>query len=323
MTTAHQGAGSATTTPSPGPGASASPSASTSRPGSAAPTSTRRSPSRWRPSRASRGARSRRTRWRRPPARSSAALIVRWTYTDVICGRRPRPHHQDPGRLLHAAGQRRATGQHHRTRFFDQIIGTAILRLRDLRDHRPPQQPAAGQPRPVVVGLLVVGIGMAWGTNAGYAINPARDFGPRLASLPHRLRHGAARTSTAASTSGCPIVGPLIGGLIGGGVYKLLIERLPARGRCDEDPPVPSPGGRQHRPHVLTTRPHRPRERRRTSMAGLRRRRRPGHHQHPLHDLRPRRQRGGPAPARARADPAAGRLGRAQPGGDLGAHQRR
>ena len=44
-------------------------------------------------------------------------------------------------------------------------------------------------------------------------------------------------------------------------------------------------------------------------MAGLRRRRRPGHHQHPIHDLRPRRQRGRPAPARARADPAAGRAG--------------
>ena len=52
----------------------------------------------------------------------------------------------------------------------------------------------------------------------------------------------------------------------------------------------------------------------------LRRCRRPGHHQHPIHDLRPRRQRGGPPPARARADPAAGRLGRAQPGRDLGAH---
>ena len=41
-----------------------------------------------------------------------------------------------------------------------------------------------------------------------------------------------------------------------------------------------------------------------------------------LHDLRPRRRRGRPPPARARADPAAGRLGRAQPGRDLGAHPR-
>ena len=46
---------------------------------------------------------------------------------------------------------------------------------------------------------------------------------------------------------------------------------------------------------------------------------RPGHDEHPVHDLRPRRQRGRPPPARARADPAAGRLGRAQPGRDLGA----
>ena len=53
----------------------------------------------------------------------------------------------------------------------------------------------------------------------------------------------------------------------------------------------------------------------------LRRRDRPGHHQHPVHDLRPRRRRGRPPPARARADPAAGGLGRAQPGRDLGAHR--
>ena len=55
----------------------------------------------------------------------------------------------------------------------------------------------------------------------------------------------------------------------------------------------------------------------------LRRRDRPGHDEHAVHDLRPRRRGGRPAPARAPADPAARRLGRARPGRDLGAHQRR
>ena len=45
----------------------------------------------------------------------------------------------------------------------------------------------------------------------------------------------------------------------------------------------------------------------------LRRSNRPGHHQHPVHDLRPRRRRGRPSSARTRADPAEGGLGRAQP----------
>ena len=54
---------------------------------------------------------------------------------------------------------------------------------------------------------------------------------------------------------------------------------------------------------------------------GLRRRGRPGHHEYSLHGVRPRRQGGGPPPARARADPAAGRVGGARPPRDLGADQ--
>ena len=62
----------------------------------------------------------------------------------------------------------------------DQIVGTALLvaavfALTDERNAPPP----AGL-TPVLVGLTVMAIGMAFGVNAGYAINPARDFGPRL-----------------------------------------------------------------------------------------------------------------------------------------------
>src|SRR5947209_7173464 len=62
----------------------------------------------------------------------------------------------------------------------DQIVGTAllvaVLFATGDRRNRPPAPAIA----PVVVGLLVVAIGMSFGYNAGYAINPARDFGPRL-----------------------------------------------------------------------------------------------------------------------------------------------
>jgi glycerol uptake facilitator protein len=40
-----------------------------------------------------------------------AALLVRWNYTEVLAQGRPRPHHQDPGRVLHPAGQRHAAGR--------------------------------------------------------------------------------------------------------------------------------------------------------------------------------------------------------------------
>src|SRR4051795_279417 len=64
--------------------------------------------------------------------------------------------------------------------FVDQIVGTAllvgvILGITDARN-----SPAPNGLAPVVVGMLVVLIGATFGFNAGYAINPARDFAPRL-----------------------------------------------------------------------------------------------------------------------------------------------
>jgi Glycerol uptake facilitator and related permeases (Major Intrinsic Protein Family) len=64
--------------------------------------------------------------------------------------------------------------------FIDQVVGTALLvgvifAITDTRN-----SPAPAGLAPVVVGLLVLLIGATFGLNAGYAINPARDFGPRL-----------------------------------------------------------------------------------------------------------------------------------------------
>src|SRR3954468_4708350 len=64
--------------------------------------------------------------------------------------------------------------------FIDQVVGTALLVtvIFGIMDGRNSPVPAGLAP--VVVGLLVVLIGATFGFNAGYAINPARDFGPRL-----------------------------------------------------------------------------------------------------------------------------------------------
>ncbi|MEU1942890.1 aquaporin, partial [Streptomyces sp. NPDC020125] len=106
----------------------------------------------------------------------------------------------------------------------DQIIGTAILVLlifavTDLLNSAPKANLG-----PLIIGLIVVAIGMAWGADAGYAINPARDFGPRLASFLTGYE-SAWRDQYGDIYFWVPIVGPLVGGLIGAALYQVLITR--------------------------------------------------------------------------------------------------
>lgn len=105
----------------------------------------------------------------------------------------------------------------------DQIVGTAalimvIFALGDSRNVAP--QSNLG---PVVVGFLVMVIGMAYGLNAGYAINPARDFGPRLFTA--LAGWGGEVFNAGNGWWWVPIAGPLIGGPIGGLVYDLFIGK--------------------------------------------------------------------------------------------------
>ena len=66
---------------------------------------------------------------------------------------------------------------------------------------------------PLAVALLVVGIGASLGGPTGYAINPARDLGPRIA---HALLPIPNKGSSDWGYSWVPVVGPLIGGMLGG-----------------------------------------------------------------------------------------------------------
>jgi len=153
-----------------------------------------------------------------------AALLVRWNYTEVLS--KADPHHtiatQGVFSTLPGNG---SLPVHEWGAFRDQVIGTAILlflilAVTDLRNSSPLSNLA-----PVVVGLIVVAIGMAWGTDAGYAINPARDFGPRLAEF--FTGYGSAfRDQYGNLYFWVPIIAPLLGGLIGAGLYKVLIGRF-------------------------------------------------------------------------------------------------
>jgi glycerol uptake facilitator protein len=72
---------------------------------------------------------------------------------------------------------------------------------------------------PLIVGLLVFAIGLSLGGPTGYAINPARDFGPRLA---HALLPVAGKGGSDWRYAWIPILGPIIGGVIGACAYRLL-----------------------------------------------------------------------------------------------------
>ena len=109
----------------------------------------------------------------------------------------------------------------------DQVVGTALLvgvifAISDRRN--APPQAGLG---PLIVGLLVVAIGASFGANAGYAINPARDFGPRLFTAVAGWGGEVFRTGN--GWWWVPIVGPLAGGVLGGWIYDLLVgQTFPA-----------------------------------------------------------------------------------------------
>lgn len=105
----------------------------------------------------------------------------------------------------------------------DQIVGTALLvgvifALVDARN----QAPAPGL-APLAIGALVLLIGMTFGLNAGYAINPARDFGPRLFTAVAGWGMEVFRAGN--YWWWAPIAGPLIGGIVGGAIYDLFVGR--------------------------------------------------------------------------------------------------
>src|SRR5579871_121742 len=99
----------------------------------------------------------------------------------------------------------------------DQTIGTAILLflVMALTDAR--NQPPAANLTPALVGAVVVAIGMSFGGMHGYAINPARDFGPRLWTVLAGFKNNG--LTDGSMVFWVPIVGPIVGGIIGAGVY--------------------------------------------------------------------------------------------------------
>jgi glycerol uptake facilitator len=123
----------------------------------------------------------------------------------------------------------------------DQVVGTAFLLIcvaavSDKRNAAPKASTS-----PLVLGLAVAAIGMSYGANAGYAINPARDFGPRLLAFFAGWGRVAlpGTYSTFSDYWWIPVAGPLAGGVIGILLYDYFIgDALRARGTS---PPATAP----------------------------------------------------------------------------------
>lgn len=154
-----------------------------------------------------------------------AALLVRFNYADLI-------QNVDPGHTKSTQGIFSTSPDANVsmvTAFSDQMIGTAILVAVIFALTSAVNNPPLANTGPLVIGLLVVAIGLGWGANAGYAINPARDFGPRLASFITGYHEAWFSANGPQLYFWVPIVAPIIGGLIGGGLFVFCIERfLPA-----------------------------------------------------------------------------------------------
>jgi glycerol uptake facilitator protein len=152
-----------------------------------------------------------------------AAALVFWNYLPAF-------HKADPN-LDHTAGIFTTFPAFPGTLsagLFDQALGTAllmflVLAIGDERNTPPP--PYLG---PVLVGAIVVAIGISFGSMHGYAINPARDFGPRLFTVLAGFRNNG--LTDGAPVFWVPIVGPIVGGLLGAAAWDLGVRKLlPAR----------------------------------------------------------------------------------------------
>jgi glycerol uptake facilitator protein len=107
--------------------------------------------------------------------------------------------------------------------FVDQVLGTALLLflVQAVTDENGFQPPAWTVP--VFVGLIVVAIGMSFGALHGYAINPARDFGPRLFTVVAGFKNNGLTDGTMVFL--IPLIAPVLGGILGTAAYEYTLRK--------------------------------------------------------------------------------------------------
>lgn len=117
--------------------------------------------------------------------------------------------------------------------FIDEVVATALLLFAIFALVDNMNQPPKSNLAPLIVGFVVVAIGLSFGANSGYAINPARDLGPRLVTWIYGWKEIAVPGDygNVNTYMWIPIVAPLLGGMIGAFLYEFFIGNvLAARG---------------------------------------------------------------------------------------------
>ncbi|XP_024251987.1 aquaporin-10b [Oncorhynchus tshawytscha] len=115
----------------------------------------------------------------------------------------------------------------------DQVVGTAALMVCILALGDSRNSPAPAGLQPVLVGAVVLVIGVSMGSNSGYALNPARDIGPRL--FTYIAGWGDEVFKAGRGWWWVPLVATCAGALVGTLIYELLIEvHHPEKGLISE-----------------------------------------------------------------------------------------
>ena len=102
--------------------------------------------------------------------------------------------------------------------FITEVIGTAVLVGGILGINNANN--GVGPLSALLAGFLVWVIGLSLGGPTGYAINPARDLGPRIA---HAILPIPGKRDSDWSYAGIPVFGPIVGGILGALIYKLFV----------------------------------------------------------------------------------------------------
>ncbi len=128
--------------------------------------------------------------------------------------------------------------------FVDQVIGTAFLVGFIFAVTDEFNAPVKSNLAPLIIGFIVVAIGMSFGANAGYAINPARDFGPRIFALIAGWKKVAfpGDYGNINTYFWIPIIGPLVGAAVGALIYDFGIRDVLIKRGATPDPELTERG---------------------------------------------------------------------------------
>lgn len=107
--------------------------------------------------------------------------------------------------------------------FIDQVVGTFLLMFMILATGDANNTPAGSNLGPIIVGLIIVVIGTSFGFMHGYAINPARDLGPRLFAVAAGFKNNG--LTDGSNVWLVPIIGPIVGGVLGAVIYDFTIGK--------------------------------------------------------------------------------------------------